>query len=295
MNGADFASVLVSGLILGSIYALMASGLSLVWTTLGIFNFAHGAFMMLGAYVAWTVGTQEGLGLGPTLGIVAAVVLLAALGCLVELLLLRPFYRFYRRPNLIMLTVITTLSGMVFLENSAMLTWGPRLKQLTPLATGDVGVLGVTISAQEALIMVVSPLFILATWLWLRFTLTGRAIRAVGQNQDSAQLLGMNISALYMTAFGLSAALAAAAGVLLGSIRFVSPGMGGEPLTKALIVAIFGGLGSILGTVAGAYVIGLLEAICNYTVGLYWTPAILFLVMIVTLMIRPSGLFGRRS
>jgi branched-chain amino acid transport system permease protein len=292
MNGSDYASVLVSGLILGSIYALMASGLSLVWTTLGIFNFAHGAFMMLGAYVAWTIGTQDGLGLGPTLGIVAAVVLLAALGCLVELLLLRPFYR---RSNLIMLTVITTLSGMVFLENSALLTWGPRLKQLTQLAAGNVNILGVTISAQEALIMVVSPLFILCTWLWLRFTLTGRAIRAVGQNQDAAQLLGMNISALYMAAFGLSAALAAAAGVLLGSIRFVSPGMGGEPLTKALIVAIFGGLGSILGTVAGAYVIGLLEAVCNYTVGLYWTPAILFLVMIVTLMIRPSGLFGRRS
>ncbi len=290
MGANELASVLVSGLILGSIYALVASGLSLVWTTLGIFNFAHGAFMMLGAYVAWTIGAQEGLGLGPTLGIVAAAVLAAALGCVVELLLLRPFYP---RQNLVMLTVITTLSGMIFMENAALLTWGPRIKQLQPLATGNIDVLGVTISAQEGLILVVSPLLIFGLWLWLRFSRIGRAIRAVGQNQEAAQLLGMNVSALHMTAFGLSALLAAVAGVLLGSIRFLSPGMGGEPLTKALIVTIFGGLGSVLGTVVGAYAIGLLEAFSNYMVGLYWAPAILFLLMIVTLMIRPSGLFGR--
>ena len=289
MAATTFASVLVSGLILGSIYALMACGLSLVWTTLGIFNFTHGTFMMMGAYVAWTVGSQEGLGLGPTVGIVAAAVALAGLGCVVELSLLRPFYH---RRDLVMLTVITTLSGMIFMENSALLAWGPRMKQLQPLAKGDVTFLGVAISSQEALILFTSPVLILGLWIWLRLSRIGRAIRAVGQNQEAAQLLGMNVSALYMIAFGLSALLAGFAGILLGSIRFLSPSMGGEPLTKALIVAIFGGLGSILGTVVEAYVIGLLEAIGNYFVGLYWTPAILFLVMILTLMIRPSGLFG---
>jgi branched-chain amino acid transport system permease protein len=289
MAATTLASVLVSGLILGSIYALMACGLSLVWTTLGIFNFTHGALMMMGAYVAWTVGSREALGLGPTLGIVAASVVLVGLGCVVELSLLRPFYH---RRDLVMLTVITTLSGMIFMENSALLAWGPRIKQLQPLARGDVAILGVAISSQEALILFISPVLILGLWVWLRLSRTGRAIRAVGQNQEAAQLLGMNVSVLYMIAFGLSALLAGFAGILLGSIRFLSPNMGGEPLTKALIVAIFGDLGSILGTVVGAYVIGLLEAVGNYFVGLYWTPAILFLVMILTLMIRPSGLFG---
>lgn len=291
MTAATISSVVVSGLILGSIYALMAGGLSLVWTTLGIFNFAHGAFMMLGAYAAWSIGSDEGLGLGPALGLVAAVTLLAGLGCIVEVVLLRPFYH---RRDLVMLTVITTLSGMIFLENAALLAWGPRIKQLRPLATGSAGLLGVTISAQEGVILLVSPLLILGLWFWLRYSRLGRAVRAVGQNQEAARLLGMNVSALYMTAFGLSAALAAVAGVLLGSIRFLSPGMGGEPLTKALIVAIFGGLGSILGTVVGAYAIGLLEAASDYAIGLYWAPAVLFGVMIVTLMIRPSGLFGSR-
>lgn len=290
MTGSELVAVLVSGVILGSIYALMASGLSLVWTTLGIFNFAHGALMMLGAYIAWTVGDQAGLDLGVLAGSVVAVVILVAVGCAVEVTLLRPFYR---RANLVMLTVITTLSGMVFLENAALLTWGPRIKQLRPLLAGNVTIFGVTIAAQEALIVVVSPLVIFAVWLLLQHTRTGRAIRAVGQNQDAAQLLGMNVSVLYMSAFGLSAALASVAGVLLGSIRFLSPGMGGEPLTKALIVVIFGGLGSMIGTVSGAYVIGLLEAFSSYFFGLYWTPAILFMVMIATLMVRPSGLFKR--
>jgi branched-chain amino acid transport system permease protein len=290
MSGSEISSVLVSGLLLGSIYALMGSGLSLVWTTLGIFNFAHGAFMMLGAYAAWTIGSNEAWGLGPTLGAAAATAVLAGLGCLFEVLVLRPFYP---RKNLVMLTVITTLSGMVFLENSALIAWGPRIKQLSPLFPGTVHLLGVAIAAQEMLILIVSPVLILLVWLWLSYSQTGRAIRAVAQNQDSAQLLGMNVSRLYMTAFALSAVLAAVAGVLLGSIRFVSPTMGDEPLTKALIVAIFGGLGSVLGTVGGAYAIGLLEAVSNYFVGLYWTPALLFVVMIATLMVRPSGLFGR--
>lgn len=284
------APIIVSGLILGSIYALMASGLSLVWTTLGIFNFSHGVFMMIGAYVAWTLGTYAGLSSVPIIPVIAGVVVLAILGALVELLLLRPFYG---RKNLIMLTVITTLSGMIFLQNAALIGWGPRVKQLPVLVSGQVSILGIVVSAHEALIMVASPLIIVGVWLWLRFTTSGRAVRAVSQNHESAQLLGMNVSALYMVSFSLSAALAGLAGILLGSIRFITPDMGSEPLVKALIVTIFGGLGSMLGTVLGAYVIGLLEACSNYFVGLYWTPVILFVVMIVTLMIRPRGLFAR--
>lgn len=286
------APIVVSGLILGSIYALMASGLSLVWTTLGIFNFSHGVLMMLGAYVAWTIGAYLGLSALPLIPLIAAVVILAGLGALIELVLLRPFYG---RKNLVMLTVITTLSGMIFLQNAALIGWGPRVKQLPLLMPGQVSILGIVVSVHEALIMVISPLIIVLVWLWLRFTRTGRAVRAVSQNHESAQLLGMNVSALYMTSFALSAGLAALAGVLLGSIRFISPDMGSEPLVKALIVTIFGGLGSMIGTVLGAYIIGLLEACSNYFVGLYWTPVLLFLVMIVTLMIRPRGLFASKN
>ena len=106
--------------------------------------------------------------------------------------------------------------------------------------------------------------------------------------------MGLNVRAVYALAFALSAALAAAAGVLLGSIRFISPELGAEPLVKALIVAIFGGLGSIVGTIGGADVIGLFEALSTYFIGLYATPAVLFAAMIAVLMLRPTGLFGKR-
>ena len=106
--------------------------------------------------------------------------------------------------------------------------------------------------------------------------------------------MGMNVPLLYSTAFVLSAGLAGLAGILLGSIRFITPSLGSEPLVKALVVAIFGGLGSLGGTIGAAYVIGMAEAVSVFFIGLYWTPAILFGMMILVLLVRPTGLFGKR-
>jgi branched-chain amino acid transport system permease protein len=291
VNLASASSILVSGIVLGSLYAMMATGLSLVWSTLGIFNFAHGVFMALGAYLAWQVGNQAGFGLGAAAGIAFAVAALMGLGCLIERLLVRPFLE---RANLVMLVVITTLAALTFLENGMLLAWGPRFKQLDPLIGGEVSLLGVVISAHEALIILLAPTILLGLWLFLKCARLGTAIRAVGQNRDAALLMGMDVGRLYMLAFALSAGLAALAGILLGSIRFITPIMGNEPLVKALVVAIFGGLGSLAGTIGGAYIIGLLEATSVYFIGLYWTPAVLFMVMIAVLLIRPTGLFGAR-
>ena len=285
------AAILVSGLVLGSLYAMMATGLSLIWSTLGIFNFAHGVFMTLGAYIAWQVADGAGLGWGLAAGIAVGVAVLVGLGCVAEQVLVRPFQD---RGNLVLTAVITTLAALIFLENAILLGWGPRLKQLPPLVDGTVSIAGVAISAHEAVIIVLSPAILLALWLFLKMSRLGSAIRAVGQNRDAALLIGVPVSRMYMAAFGLSAGLAAMAGILLASIRFLTPTMGGEPLVKALIVAIFGGLGSLLGTVAAAYIIGLLEALSTYFIGLYWTPAILFAIMILVLMVRPSGLLGRK-
>jgi len=285
------ASILVSGLVLGSLYAMMATGLTLVWSTLGIFNFAHGVFMTIGAYIAWQVGVAEAWSLGPALGLAVAAAVLAGVGCLVEMTLIRPFIG---RRDQVMICVITTLAAMTIIQNGVLLTWGPRLKQLPPLAAGTFDLLGVTISAHEAVIVALAPATLLALWLFLHRTRLGAAVRAVGQNPEAATLMGLNVRAVYALAFALSAALAAAAGVLLGSIRFISPELGAEPLVKALIVAIFGGLGSIVGTIGGAYVIGLFEALSTYFIGLYATPAVLFAAMIAVLMLRPTGLFGKR-
>lgn len=281
-------TTVVSGIVLGSLYALMASGLSLIWTTLGVFNFAHGALMMIGAFIAWTV--SEGMGLGLWAGLVAGVGATAILGVLIEYLLVRPFYG---KPNMLLITVMTTLAVMIILEKSAQIIWGARLKQLPRLVEGDVSIFGTVVSRHEALIVAIAPVILLALWAFATRTATGRSLRAVGQNQDAAALLGINVPLTFALAFGLGAALAGLTGVLLGGIRFITPTLGAEPLVKAMIVVIFGGLGSLGATVGAAFVIGLAEAFLVLVLGLYWTPFMLFLGLIIVLIFRPNGLFGR--
>lgn len=281
-------ATLVSGLLLGSLYALMASGLSLVWTTLGVFNFAHGALMTLGAYVAWTV--SEAVGLGLAAGLVAGIGVSVIAGVLIELLLVRPFYG---SRNMMLITVMTTLSAMIIIEKGAQIIWGARLKQLPRIIDGEVSIAGAVVSSHEALIIVLAPAVLLALWWFATRTRVGRSLRAVGQNQDSAALIGINVPRAYAIAFGLSAGLAGLSGVLLGSIRFITPSLGADPLVKAMIVVIFGGLGSLGATAGAAYVIGFLEAFLILWLGLYWTPSVIFLVMILVLIFRPNGLFGR--
>lgn len=281
-------ATMVSGLLLGSLYALMASGLSLVWTTLGVFNFAHGALMMIAAFVAWTVSEAAGLGL--IAGVPAGIAAAAVLGVLIERVLVRPFYG---SRNMVLITVMTTLAAMIVLEKGAQMIWGARLKQLPRWIEGEISLFGAVISAHEALIIVLAPVVLAALWAFTLLTPRGRSMRAVGQNQDSAWLIGIHVPTAFALAFGLSAALAGLTGVLLGSIRFITPTFGSEPLVAAMIVVIFGGLRSLGATAGAAYVIGFLEATLVVTLGLYWTPAALFVLMILVLVYRPNGLFGK--
>ncbi|MCY3982737.1 MAG: branched-chain amino acid ABC transporter permease [Roseovarius sp.] len=281
-------STLLSGIVLGALYALMASGLSMIWTTLGVFNFTHGALMMIGAFMAWTV--SEAIGLGIYAGLVAGIGATALLGVIIEYMVIRPFHG---RANMILITVMTTLAVMIILEKSAQMIWGPRLKQLPRLIEGDVSIFGAVISAHEALIVVLAPVILIALWVFATRTMVGRSLRAVGQNQDAAALLGINVPLTFAIAFGLGAALAGLTGVLLGGIRFVTPNLGVEPIIKAMTVVIFGGLGSLGATVGAAFVIGFAEAFLILVVGLYWTPFALFIGLILVLIFRPNGLFGR--
>jgi branched-chain amino acid transport system permease protein len=285
-------SILVSGLVLGSLYALMASGLSMVWTTLGIFNFAHGVSMTVGAYVAYEIAQRLGPDLWVGYSILLALVVMVAVGAAFEYLLIRPFYG---RDDMVLVTIMTTLAGLTFLENGVLTIWGPRLKQLEPLVDGNISYGLLNISRQELLIVLVAPIILLALFVVLNHTQIGRAIRAVGQNQKSAQLIGIPVTRMFLVSFGLAAALAGLAGMLLAGVRLMTPTMGADPLMKALIVVIFGGLGSVGGSIGAAYVIGFLEAILIFTVGIYWTPSMLFLLMVLVLLFRPQGLFGAKN
>lgn len=280
------ADVLFGGLFQGSLYAMMAVGLALVWTTIGVFNFSHGVFMMLGAYFAWQLVEW---GLAPAVAFPLAVVAMAGVGWLLQASVVRPLIG---RANLVLVVVITTLAAGSLIENGVLELWGPRSKQIPPLVEGNIMLGSIGVSLHQIAIIVVTPFFLGLLWLFLNRTRLGLALRAVAQNEDASHLIGLNVTALYGLAFGIAAALAALAGIFLGGYRFMTPVMGADPLLKALIVVVFGGISSISGPIFAAYVIGFFEAICSYYFGLYWTPALLFAALIATLMIRPEGVFS---
>lgn len=287
MTLVDLEAILLTGLVLASLYALMSTGLSMVWGTLRIFNFAHGALMTLGAYVAWWVSQNAGISVG--VSVLVAIVVLIGIGLVLERLLIAPFAK---RADAALVAIITTLAGSIFLQNATQLIWGPRIKQLPTLISGSVSIFGTSISMQEVFTIVMAPLLLVGLALFLKYTRVGLAIRAVEQNRYAAYLAGVNPALIYAIVFGLSAGMAAIAGIMLGSIRFITPTLGDAPLLKAFIVVILGGLGSLRGTIAGAYFVGMLEAASISILGLYWTPVVLFAVMIVVLVFRPNGLFG---
>lgn len=292
MSVENVVAIMVSGLVLGSIYSLMASGLSLVWGTLRIFNFAHGAVLALGAYVAWTVTSVVAGSLGLLVGAIVGMVAAMLVGLALERWMVRPFVD---RPGGDLVAMITTLAAATLIQNLIQVIWGPRLKQLPEVATGTISILGTSISYHDLAVIVLAPLILLSVRWFLENVPLGLAVRAVQQNPDAARLVGIDVAIVYSTTFAVASALAAIAGVLLGAIFFLTPTMGDEPLLKAFVVVVFGGLASLGGTVAGAYVIGLLEAASVFFIGLYLTPAILFLVMIGVMLARPQGLFGRAS
>ena len=283
------ADILFGGLFQGSLYAMMAVGLALVWTTIGVFNFSHGVLMMLGAYFAWQLVDW---GLAPALAFPLAVLLMAGVGWVLQATVVRPLIG---RANLVLVVVITTLAAGSLIENGVLELWGPRSKQIPPLVAGNAMLGGVGVSLHQIAIIVVTPIILLALWLFLNRTRLGLALRAVAQNEDAARLVGLNVTMLYGLAFAIAASLAALAGIFLGGYRFMTPVMGADPLLKALIVVVFGGISSISGPIFAAYLIGFFEAICSYYFGLYWTPALLFAALILTLMIKPEGIFASRS
>ncbi|WP_216595351.1 branched-chain amino acid ABC transporter permease [Aestuariivita boseongensis] len=290
MDPITLFSIIKGGLVLGALYALMATGLSLVWTTLGIFNFAHGAFIALGAYVAWQFASADAYGLPLGLALAVTTGVMFAIGAVIHFLLVKPFER---RADVVLITVITTLAGSAILENALLLIWGPRSKQIPELVEGTVAVAEFQLAWSEVLLLVVVLAILIGLGLFLRYTRPGRSMRAVSQNREAAQLLGLDVPIYFALAFGLSAVTAGLAGVFVGTIRFMNPAMGAEPLMKALIVVIFGGIARFSSPIYAAFIIGLLEAFSIYVFGLYWAPAVLFLTMIVVLLIKPEGLFGK--
>jgi len=278
---------LFSGIRNGSIYGLMALGLTLIWGSLRMLNLAHGSLYLIGGYLAWTLINKLSLPLLPAL--ILAVAGSALVGFIMQKLLLNPLLG---RPGWDNSSLIATVGASIILESAVLLLYGARVKQMPTALKGQFNIGTVLIRNQGLLIigLTVTALFLLH--LFLSNTRHGLAIRAVSQQMEAAQLMGIPTRHIFLLVMCLSAALAGLAGVMLSSIFHLSPSSGFNAMIKALVVTIFGGLGSIKGTIWAAYIIGLLEAFLQVYLGASWALPGLFLFMIVILIIRPNGLFG---
>lgn len=278
--------IIVSALTLGSVYALMAVGLSLIWGGMGIINLAQGSLFMVGAYAAYSVGKAGG---GPWLGLLAAGSVTGVFGLI---LYAGPLRILLRRPEAGNAIMICTISIATILENLALLSYGPRNKVVPELAGGVFRVAGVAVTYNTLLIMIVTVTLLIALAVVLKITRFGVAIRAVAQNVDGAQLCGINPNLIFALVLVISSGLAGVGGVLLSSIYFVTPYVGQTYLLTALIVTILGGLGSVSGALAAAYIVGFIQAFVSFYLGVRWSLPFLFAAIIGVLVFMPTGLAG---
>jgi branched-chain amino acid transport system permease protein len=287
----SFIQALVSGFVMGSIYALMTVGMTLIYGTLRTLNMALGAMVIVGGYASWML--FDSLGWGPVAGIVVASIVAFAFGVFTQQVAVRPLIG-RKGFDFEMTAFISTFALAIVLSNLALRIYGARNKAVPPVVRGRLHLLdGVSVSYHSLILAAIAIGTLVALGLFLSKTRYGLGIGAVAQQLDAARLMGIPVNRVYNLTMGVSSALAGVAGVLLGSIFFVSPNSGDLPLLKALIVAIFGGLGSVRGTIAAAYIIGLLEALISLYFGVKWSLPVLFVVIIVVLLIRPTGLYGK--
>jgi branched-subunit amino acid ABC-type transport system permease component len=290
----DLIGVLVTTVILGSIYGLVAIGMTLIYGTLRILDMSQGSMVMIGSFVAW--GVLVVAGWNPVVAILLAFLATFLLGVFTQLISVQPLLKRRSAVDFEMVTFITTFAVAIVFTNLALEILGPQQRNVTPVVAGGINVYhGVNLPYQSLAMALVSVALMAALGVFLARTRWGMAIRAVAQDLDAARLMGVPVGRLYPLTMGLASALAGVAGVFLGGLYFAYPQAGDLPLLEALIVVIFGGLGSLPGTVYAAYAIGLVQAVAEVFVGTTWSLPVLYGVILIVLIVRPQGLMGRPS
>jgi branched-chain amino acid transport system permease protein len=284
----DVIQLLVGGLLLGGIYGLAAFGLSISFGVLNVLNIAHGEFLMLGSLAGYSAFV--GLGVNPFLGAVLVIPLFMFLGAGFYRLLLKPISD--KPPHqLLVASILVTLGASLAIEDLTAFFWERPITgiaySLPPVNLG-----GVVVSSLRLLILLFICALAAGLQLYLKRTYIGKSIRAITQCREGARVVGIPIAWVSALTFGLGVALAASAGVFYVTLFTVSPSMGIPLTVKYLCVVVLGGLGSIVGSVVGGLVLGLAEAMTAYYVGADWAPCVAFILLIMILIVKPSGLFG---
>lgn len=281
----EFLNIIAVGLLLGGIYAMVAVGLNLIFGVIRVVNFAQGEFVMLGMYGAYAA--QLSMGLDPYLAPIVVVPVLFVFGALVYALILRPLQG---EP---MMQIFATFGLLMILENTVLAITRGITYSVNSVITGvSVPIGPINVGLSRVVVLIAATLVTLAIGWYLRSALHGKAIRAVAQDRNAARLMGVNVERVYIMTFGIGAALAGLAGCLLAPLYTMSPQIGMNFIMPAFAVVVLGGLGSVTGAYIGGFIVGLTEALAGYYLDPALKHAVLFLVFITVLVVRPSGLFG---
>mgnify|MGYP000490189636 FL=1 len=287
----QFLSYLINGISLGSVYALIALGYTMVYGIAKMLNFAHGDVIMIGSYVVYFAFGASGL--NPVLSIVLSMIVCTILGVVIERLAYRPLRE---APSLAVL--ITAIGVSYFLENAALLIFGADTRSFTnvvtlpalKLAGGALTISGTTIVTFLACVVIMAALM-----LFIKKTKAGQAMLAVSEDKDAAQLMGVNVNATISLTFAIGSGLAAVAGVLFCSAYpTLTPYTGAMPGIKAFTAAVFGGIGSIPGALIGGILLGVIEILGRAYISSQLSDAIVFAVLIIVLLVKPSGILGKQ-
>lgn len=283
-----FLQQLINGLVLGSIYSLVALGITLIYGIMHLPNFAHGHLYMLGAYVTLMMMTFYGFSYWPA--ILVAVAVLMVLGMVLERWVFRPLYR---APHIN--SMIAAVGVMLFLEATARALWGSDYRRLDSPYGDVVQVFGITITEQRLIVIAAAVLLMVGLHMFLKRTVLGASIEAMAQNRVGAFLVGINAHRVSLLTFAIASGLAAAAAALAAPLNLVYPSMGAMVNLKAFVIIVLGGMGSIPGAVLGGYILGLSESMAGTYIHSEYKDLVAFLILVLILIVKPTGLLAKEG
>ena len=285
----SFLNNVITGISLGSIYAIIALGYTMVYGIAKMLNFAHGDVIMVGAFMCFFA--TGSFGLSPILGVLLAVVVCTVLGIVIERLAYKPLRQ---APSLAVL--ITAIGVSYLLQNGAQILWGADTKTFPPIVSGSLRLADGQLNISYVAILSVACCLVVmvALTLFTSKTKMGKAMRACSEDKGAAQLMGINVDSTISMTFAIGSALAAVAGVLMCSAYpILSPTTGSLPGIRAFTAAVFGGIGSIPGALLGGILLGIIETFAKAYISTDLSDAVVFAVLIVVLLVKPSGLLGK--